>query len=258
MKTKRFKIIIILCTWLSVVSSLHAQAERRIELTAQEILARVDRVLDYPGGLIKGKLVHITPDGKSSTIEVLGYISDEDFLFKFSTKWRGEELRVLYNLNGEDIWVYDVLSIKLFNKRGIDRYDSILGTNFYYIDLSNADFQSNYTAEITGEAFVKGRDTYKLKLNPVMRSGEYGLITLYAGKKDFVPLRIDFHDQDRVIFKTLSIAKVITRNDRIIPVRYDMLDIRKGTVTLLEFYGFDEEMSFDKKTFIHENLGKAE
>jgi hypothetical protein len=231
------------------------QEERRIELTAQEIVARADRILNFPKGLMKGKIIHITPDGTSNLVEVTGSISDEDYLFKFSTKSRGEELRILYNLRGEDIWVYNMLSVKLFNKRGIDKYEEILGTNYYYIDLSNADLQSNYTAELSGDAFVKGVDTYKLKLIPIMRGGNYGLLTLYVDKKDFIPLRTDFHDPDKVIFKTMTIAKIIRKDDRIIPVRYDMLDIQKGTVSLLEYYGFDQDMTFDKKIFIHQNLG---
>ncbi len=256
MKAIYFTILTVIFLWIFSAAPLHAQGEREIELTAQEILARVDRILNYPEGLIKGKMVHITPDGRSKVIELVGSISEEDYLFKFISKTRGDELKVLYNLRGEDIWVYQILAIKLFNKRGVDRFDPILSTNYCYIDLSNADLQSNYTAAITGEAFVKGQDTRKLKLIPVMKGGNYGLLTIYVSKKDYIPLRIDYHDKDTVIFKTLSIVKVINRNNRIIPVRYDMLDIRKGTVTLLEFFGFDEEIQFDKKIFIHQNLGE--
>ncbi len=254
MRTLHLKIVVIICL-CAFLLPLHSQEKREIELTAQEILARVDRILDYPQGLIKGKMVHITPDGRSKVIELVGSITEEDYLFKFNSKSRGDELKILYNLRGEDIWVYQILAIKLFNKRGVDRFDPILATNYCYIDLSNADLQSNYTATITDEAFIKGRDTYKLRLVPVMRGGNYGLLTIYVSKKDYIPLRIDYHDPDKVIFKTLSIAKVINRNKRIIPVRYDMLDIKKGTVTLLEFFGFDDDIQFDKKIFIHENLG---
>jgi hypothetical protein len=258
MKITNHIIIALITFYASGNEPAYPQDARRIELTAQEIVARADRVLNYPKGLVRGKIIHITPDGASNLIEITGSVSEEDYVFKFATKSRGEELRVLYNLRGEDIWVYNMLSIKLFNKRGVDKYDPILGTNYYYIDLSNVDLQSNYTAELTGEAFIKGVDTYKLKLNPIMRGGNYGLLTIYVSKKDFIPLRIDYHDPDKVIFKTMTIAKVMKKDNRIIPIRYDMLDISKGTVTLLEFYGFNEEMTFDKKIFIHQNLGVRE
>ncbi len=258
MKEALLKNIIIAVMLLFTTASLESQEKREIELTAQEILARVDNILDYPEGLLKGKLIHITPDGRSKVIDLVGSISEDDYLFKFISRKRGEELKILYNLRGEDIWAYNILSIKLFNKRGVDKYNPILNTNYYFIDLSNADLQSNYTARITGEAFVKGKDSLKLKLRPVMRGSNYGLLTLYVTKDKYIPLRIDYHDQDTVIFKTLSIAKVMTRNNRIVPIRYDMLDIRRGTVTILEFFGFEEGMRFDKKIFIHQNMGNEE
>jgi len=250
MKFIAILISLLFCCALNV----NAQEKRKIELTAQEILARVDNILTYPEGLIKGRMVHITPDGKSKKIELVGYISGDNFHFRFSTKERGEELRVLYNLNGEDIWVYNIHSITMFNKRGIDKFDPILGTNFYYLDLSNYDLQSNYTATITGDAFIKGNDCYKLSLNPILQGGMYGLLTLYVNKSDYVPLRIDFHDTDKVIMKTLSIVKVAQKNGRSVPLRYDMLDIRRGTITILEFYKFEQDAIFDKKLFRHENL----
>lgn len=238
-------------------SGLHlgnAQEKREVELTAQEILARVDRVMDYQKGLLKGKMMHIMPDGSSFLINFVGHVSEGDYLFKFS-RGRGEELRVLYNFNGEDIWVYNVNAIQLFHKIGIDKYEPILSTNFSYMDFSNADLQSNYSAEISGDAIVKGREAYRLILNPIFKGGYYGLLTLYVSKKAFLPLRIDYHDSDKVIFKTMSLAKTLVSEKKVIPIRYDMLDIKKGTVTILNFHGF-VDAHYEKSIFRHQNLGK--
>jgi len=240
---------------LGSAGRLPAQEKREIELTAQEILARVDRVLDYPGGLIRGRMMHISPDGTSSVINLKAMVSGGDWLFVFSNRERGDQLKVLYNLGGEDIWVYNIHALKLFHKMNIDKYDAVLGTNFSFIDLSNADYQSNYTASITGSAVIKGQDCYRLRLEPIFRGGLYGQLTLYAAKKDQVPLRVDFHDTDRAIFKSISIARTMEKGNRIVPVRFDMLDIRKGTVTILEFFGFDESAVFRKEVFLPQQLG---
>lgn len=257
-KTERriISIIFIICIIPLFTAIAYSQQKREIELGAQEIIARVDKVLEYPRGLIRGKLMHIQPDGNSSIINLQGNIGENDSLFIFSNTDRGEQLKVLYNLKGEDIWVYNIHAIKLFHKMDIDKYDPVLMTNFYYIDLSNAAYQSNYNGTIIGDAVVKGYDTYKLRLDPIYKGGNYGVLTLYASKKDFIPIRIDFHDNDKVIFKSLSVVKTIARNNRIIPVRYDMLDIRRGTVTILEFFGFDDSVVFDKSIFFHQRLGE--
>lgn len=256
---KTLKKTITLSTFVVMIVALSsaavAQEKREIELTAQEILARVDRVLDYPRGMIKGRMMHIMPDGNSTLINLKAYVTENDYLFIYSSRERGDQIKVLYNLKGEDIWVYNIHAVKLFHKMSIDKYDSLLATNYSYLDLSNADYQSNYTASITGNVVVKGRDCYRLKLVPIFKGGLYGQLTLYASKKDFIPLRIDFHDTDRAIFKSFSIARTMERNNRIIPVRCDMLDIRKGTVTILEFFGFDETMVFQKELFFPQQLG---
>lgn len=246
----------LLLSVLAAGSRAPAQERREIELTAQEIVARVDRILTYPRGELKGKLLHILPDGTSTVINLKGLIAESDFLFTFSTRNRGDELRVLYNQGGEDIWVYSIHAQKLFRKMDVDKYDQLLGTNFSFIDFSNADYQANYNAVITGDAVIKGRDTYRLRLDPIFKGGSYGRLTLYASKADYVPLRIDFHDNDKVVFKSIAVAKTMERGGRIVPVRYDMLDLRRGTVTILELFGFDESVSFDKTIFYHQRLGE--
>lgn len=233
-----------------------SQDERKIELTAQEMIARADRVLDYPQGIVRGRLMHILPTGKTYKVDIVGYIDKSDYLFSFSTPDRGEQLKVLFNFGGEEIWVYNVLSTKLYHKTGIDKYEPIVATNFSFIDFSNSDFQSNYTAKIMGTAFIKEQETYRLSLTPIFRGGAYGNLTVYVSKDKYLPLRIDFHDTDNVIFKTLSIVEIGQVGSRAFPVRYDMLDIRKGTLTMLTFHGFEENIKFDKKIFFHQTLGK--
>jgi hypothetical protein len=237
------------------VFPLKAQDEREIEVTAQSILARVDQVMEYPRGLIRGRMKHIHPDGKSYTVEITGKVAPEDYIFTFSSKSRGDELKVLYNLRGEDIWVYNIHSIRLYHKMGIDRFDEVLSTNFTFLDLSNADLQSNYTADIKGIVTIKGKESYKLHLQPIFRGGKYGMLTLFVSREDLLPLRIDFHDRDNAIFKFMTLSKVRYMDDRIIPIRYDMMNIRQGTVTILSFYDFEREATFDPEIFRSKKLG---
>ncbi|MBP7738315.1 MAG: outer membrane lipoprotein-sorting protein [Spirochaetes bacterium] len=250
-------------TGIGVVSLVFAlygttapQEDRKIELNAQGILARVDKIFEYPRGLLKGMLKHIKPDGTAATLNFTACVSQEDFLFTFSSRERGDQLKVLYNLGGEDIWVYNIHALKLFHKLAIDKYDEILSTNFTFMDLSNADFQSNYTATIDGDAFVKGVDVWKLSLKPITKGGEYGLLTLYVSKDKFIPIRIDYHDRDKAIFKFMTLVKVKENGNRIVPLRYDMMNIRQGTVSIVYFSDIDEGATFDKQIFRSEKLGE--
>jgi hypothetical protein len=227
-----------------------------VEITAQTILANVDRIMQYPLGELQGKMKHILPDGKSFEIDFIGNIARSDFLFSFKSPSRGESFKVLYNMGGEDIWVYNIHAIQLFHKMGIDKYDSLISTNFSFIDMSSSSFQSNYNARITGRSLIKGIECYKLNLVPIFAQSEYGLITLYATVDKHLPLRIDYHDRDKVVFKFLSLAKTIEKNGRVLPIRYDMLNIKNGTVTILSFTKFEEGKKFGGEIFRPEKLGE--
>ena len=64
------------------ISGSRAQERREAELSAKEILAKVDNILRYPEGLAKGKMVHITSDRRSIDIKIAGFIAKENYIFK--------------------------------------------------------------------------------------------------------------------------------------------------------------------------------
>lgn len=250
-------IVYVLAMGLLFVGSVsHSQNTTTIELTAQEILSRVDAVMRYPVGLLTGSLTHIMPDGRSSNFLLKGSISTDDYLFVVGSSERGDLYKILYNLGGEDIWVYRINSLELFHKMDVDRFESVVGTNFTYLDLSNADFQSNYNAILDGIVPVKGRECYRLQCEPIFKKGEYGRIVVFASKGDFIPLKIDYYDQDKVIIKSMAVSQTVDDNGRIFPVRYDMLHIRSGTLTILKFFKVDSKITFKSEMFMHQTLGQ--
>lgn len=253
---KRFGIHIFISVVFFFQSVVQAQDKESVEITAQSILARVDRIMQYPEGEITGRMKHILPDGNSYTVDFKGNIRKNDFLFNFSSTTRGESLKVLYAMGGEDIWVYDIHALKLFHKMGIDKYDLLAETNFAFIDLSNSDFQSNYNARITGRTVIKGIDCYRLYLEPLFPESMYGAVTMYVSVDKYHPLRIDYHDRDKVIFKFMTLAKVMENGNRTIPLRYDMLNIKEGTVTILSFLKFENTVKYQDELFRPEKLGE--
>ena len=237
-------------------SRAFSQEKRIVELTAQEILARADSLLRYPKGVLSGSITHIYPNGKSFNVVLKGNISDDDFLFLVGTPDRGDQFKVLYNLGGEDIWVYNLNALQLSHKIDVDKYDPLLNTNFSFLDLSNADFQSNYIARIDGDAIIKGKECYRMSLDPIFKKGEYGLLTLFIAKDSYLPMKIDFYDQDKVIIKSMSISQAATYGSRLFPVRYDMLHVKSGTLSILKFFGVDDKATFNKDIFRHQTLGQ--
>lgn len=253
---RRSNLLIVIFAVTFLTQELNSQDKTTVEITAQSILAKVDRIMQYPEGEISGRMKHIFPDGNSFTVDFKGNITKNDYLFHFSSLSRGESVKVLYNMGGEDIWVYNIHALKLFHKMGIDKYDLLAGTNFTFIDLSNADFQSNYNARITGRTVIKSVDCYRLYLEPLFPESMYGALTMYVSVDKYHPLRIDFHDRDKVIFKFMTLAKVMENGNRTIPLRYDMLNIKDGTVTILSFLKFEDSVKYQSDIFRPEKLGE--
>lgn len=253
---KKLVLLIHIFLFCFIAPSLSPQERETVEITAQSILARVDRVMQYPEGEMRGRMKHIFPDGNSFTVDFKGFITKNDFLFNFSSASRGESLKVLYNMGGEDIWVYNIHALKLYHKMGIDKYDLLASTNYTFIDFSNADYQSNYNARITGRTVIKGVDCYRLYLEPLFPESMYGALTMYVSIDKYHPLRVDFHDRDKVIFKFMTLAKVMENNGKSVPLRFDMLNIKDGTVTILSFTKFEEAVKYQSEIFRPEKLGE--
>ncbi|MDR3237553.1 MAG: outer membrane lipoprotein-sorting protein [Spirochaetia bacterium] len=218
------------------------------------ILLKADTIMRVPQGGSAGRIKHIHPGGASFTIDFTATRSDDNSLFIFYNKERAIQLEVLYTLGGENIHVYLMHARKLIRKTGADKYEPVLYTNFSYIDLSGYRLAANYTAALAGKETVNSKSCHKLELKPIFADSQYGRLTLYADEKDFLPLKIEFRGKDEILNKVLSLAKTARKADTIVPIRYEMRDIRSGDVSILVFNSFGGQIPPEKNLFLPENL----
>jgi len=221
-----------------------------------DILSRVDGALHYPDGQLDGRMIRFNPGGRNTVFDVRLAAGLDKMLYKFSSE-RGDELLLLINLKEEDIWAYNPVIKKLYNKRGIGRFDPVLRSGFSFIDLINSGFKKNYYAKITGNALIDGADCIKLELKPEFKDSVYGLLTLYARRQDYALLKVDFHDTSGALYKTMSISRTLDKNDKILSIKYRMFDDKNETIAILEFFSIDVGKKFNKRIFRHENMEGA-
>lgn len=251
----RFKIFLTIIGFTFFCFITFSQETRNVEINAKEVLARVDQFLNYPQGLLRGSILHRNMKGESYSANLELMVKGDNSLFVFKNRWRGKQMKILYNMGGEDIWVYNILALKLYHKVDIDKFDPILNTNFNFSDLSNADFQTNYDAELIGDSYVNGKEVFKLTLTPIDGRGEYGKITLFVEKSDSFPVRIDFHDNDKVFSKSLTFPRMKIYRGKKFPIVYEMLDVNRNSETVLQFTKYDQDFIIPDKMFRHQNLG---
>ena len=221
------------------------------------ILSRVHAIMRLPDGMSRGRIKHLHPGGASFTIDFKAMVLNDSSFFIFHNRERDEQLEALYTLGGENIQVNMTHARRLVRKTGADKYEPVLHTNFSFIDFSGYRLADNYTCELSGEEEINGLLCNKLELKPVFSESLYGRLTLYAAKENSLPLKIEFRAQDFVLFKVLTIAQVAQKGDVIVPLRYEMRDVRSGDVSILVFNSFNEKIPASKRNiFLPDGMGK--
>lgn len=249
---------------LLAAGSLNAQGKTGIGGTAFEIMDKVFQQLQYVEGHQKLQLTITTREGKSVAYKGSLYQKQNASFFVFDSMTRGTVLKLLYNDRGQNIYAYQMHEKRLFHKKYLDRFESVLGSGFAYLDIANASFIDNYQQKMKGTE-KNDEGEFTIIENIPLDRGHYGkLIVLVDPRKDNRVKRIDYYDSAMVLMKTMTFTygmlpvkekKNLTREIEF-PIRWDMADVSRGTVSTLEFLSVDKTARLDASLFKKENIEK--
>jgi outer membrane lipoprotein-sorting protein len=249
---------------LLAAGAAHAQGKTGIGGTAFEIMDRVFQQLQYAEGHQKLQLTITTREGKSVVYKASLYQKQNASFFVFDSMTRGTVMKLLYNDQGQNIYAYMTHDKRMFHKKYLDRFENVLGSGFAYVDIANGSYVDNYQQKIKGtEKNEEGEFT--IIENLPLDKGHYGkLLVLVDPKKDNRVRRIDFYDSAMVLMKTLSLTygNLSVKEDKNVvkqiefPIRWDMADVSRGTVSTLEFFYVDKTARLDASLFKKENIEK--
>ncbi|MCS6984955.1 MAG: outer membrane lipoprotein-sorting protein [Leptospiraceae bacterium] len=238
---------------------------KRQELSAFEIMERVYDQLRYLEGVNKIQLTITTKKGSSVIYKGILYVKGDAALYHFDSLSRGRVLKVLLNNQGANIYAYSIHEKKLFHKKALDRFEPVLDSGFFYIDLANSPFLEYYTPKISGtEKRVGGRDWVKVENIPLDPGNYSRLVVLVDPFEDYTLRRIDYFDTAGVLMKSLEVQwqslPIKEADGRQLVVqrlaRWDMMDMTRGSVSTLEFFSNDKSARLDSSLFRRENLEK--
>lgn len=249
---------------LLAVGNARAQGKTGIGGTAFEIMDRVFQQLQYAEGHQKLQLTITTREGKSVVYKASLYQKQNASFFVFDSQTRGTVMKLLYNDQGQNIYAYMTHDKRMFHKKYLDRFENVLGSGFAYVDIANGSYVDNYQQKIKGSE--KNEDgEFTVIENLPLDKGHYGkLLVLVDPKKDNRVRRIDYYDSAMVLMKTLSLTygnlsvkegKNVVKQVEF-PIRWDMADVSRGTVSTLEFFFVDQTARLDASVFKKENIEK--
>lgn len=245
-------------------AALFAQGKAGVGGTAFEIMDRVFQQLQFSEGHQKLQLTITTRDGKSVVYKASLYQKQNASFFVFDSMTRGTVLKLLYNDQGQNIYAYMTHDKRLFHKKFLDRFENVLGSGFAYLDIGNASFVDNYQQKVKGSE-KNDEGEFTIIENLPLDKGHYGkLLVLVDPKKDNRLKRIDYYDSAMVLMKTLTFTYGLLsikegKNDTKqveFPIRWDMADVSRGTVSTLEFFSVDKTARLDPSLFKKDNIEK--
>lgn len=249
----------------SLASSLIlAQGKTGIGSSAFEIMDGVFQTLLYSDGYQKLQLTITTREGKSIAYKVSLYQKKNASFFVFDSLTSGNVMKLLYNNQGQDIYAYITQERRFYHKKYLDRFENILHSGFAYVDIANASFIDNYQQKARGTENIQNTDLQIIENLPLDK-GLYGKLNVFVDpKKENRVMRIDYYDSAKVLMKTLSFTygKLSVRESKTqtreveYPIRWDMADLSRGTVSTLEFFSIDKTARLDDSLFKKENIEK--
>ncbi|AVV78840.1 outer membrane lipoprotein-sorting protein [Leptospira santarosai] len=230
---------------------------------AQELVARLDQALVKSNqGLIKGNLILIRRSGETWSWDVNMFRKEEDTLYLFESRGRGLEYKILIKEEGEQIYTFNVLSKKIFRKVDEEKYESHLATGFSFMDLSGASYQAHYNPIVQSDLKIADQTFKRITLKPIIPYF-YSKLILLLNLDSLRPARLDFHDRDGVLFKTMNIKYgpiKVRQNQKTTKEEYasrlEMLDLNTGSISVLEYTEIDKEVRPDPSLFELANLNR--
>ncbi|HYX90229.1 MAG TPA: outer membrane lipoprotein-sorting protein [Myxococcaceae bacterium] len=118
------------------------------------------------------------------------------------------------------------------------RGQSFMDTDFNYADLAGTGAERKGVKRLA-DAKVGDRDAFVLQ-SDVVGDSPYRRVTLYVDKESYVPLRVDYADQDGRPFKHYEALKLRTFNGRILAAESVMKNLQSGSETRMEILRIEE------------------
>lgn len=210
------------------------------DMTGEDVLDRVDKEMDSDTRDFILDMTIVNENGQERdrkiTIKTKG---ENKGLVRFLEPGdvKGTSLLSIDEGDEEDMWLYlpvlgNVKKIASHNKSG-----SFMGTDFTYNDIDmvgGSNYKDDYDSELVGEEKIDGDLCYKLSTIPTKDSIDYSKMKMWVRKDDFMPLKLEFYDEDGELHKIMINNNYKDIDSHLTPEKIVMKDVQKGTKTILK------------------------
>ncbi len=170
------------------------------ELTGEEIIQKVNDLYNPETSYAKSKMTIVTTSGQKRTFlsESWSMNKGEKNLVRYLEPKRVKGQAVLMLNNADDIWMFFPRTQRVRKLATHAKKQKMQGSDFSYEDMGSGDaFIQDFTSRRLEDEEMEGYDCYKLELTRVADSDlSYSRLIIWVIKDNFVPVVIDYYDED--------------------------------------------------------------
>lgn len=231
-------------------------------LTSQEIVNKMNEVINPQTAQAKAKVTIITSSGKERT-----------FIYNSFTKGRGEKNLIRYLEpkrakgqamlmlnNADDIWAYFPRTKRVRKLATHAKKQNWEGSDFSYEDMGSGDaFIDEYKNKLLDEEKKENYNCYKIELEKKKNSNAgYSRLIIWIIKDNFFPIAMNYYDRkDPLFLKKVLIQYEIKDIDGIpTGMKMTMYNKKDSTQTNMELLEVKYNLELDDSIFSERNLKK--
>jgi outer membrane lipoprotein-sorting protein len=170
------------------------------ELTGEDIIQKVNDLFNVESGYAKAKMTIQTTSGQKRTFiyESWSKNKGEKNLVRYLEPRRVKGQATLMLNNADDIWMFFPRTQRVRKLASHAKKQKMQGSDFSYEDMGSGDaFIDDFSPKRLKDEKMEGYDCYKLELTRKPASDvSYSRLIMWIIKENFVPVVIDYYDED--------------------------------------------------------------
>ena len=242
---------------LLLVPGLYGQ-----ELTGEDIVQKVYDLFNVDSAHAKAKMTIQTTSGQKRTFiyESWSKNKGEKNLVRYLEPRRVKGQATLMLNNADDIWMFFPRTQRVRKLASHAKKQKMQGSDFSYEDMGSGDaFINDFSPKRLKDEKMEGHDCFKLELTRKPDSDvSYSRLIMWVIKENFVPVVIDYYDEDD---PTLNEKRVVESDIRVIDsiptaMKVVMFNKNDNTQTELEMTEIEFNIDLDDNMFTERALKK--
>jgi outer membrane lipoprotein-sorting protein len=247
---------------LGLIAFLTAPGLFGQELTGDQIIEKVNEQFNVDTSYAKSKMTITTSSGQKRTFLSESWSKDngEKNLVRYLEPSRVKGQAVLMLNNADDIWMYFPRTQRVRKLATHAKKQKMQGSDFSYEDMGSGDaFIDDFTTERLKDEKMEGYDCDKLELTRIQDSdSSYSRLIIWVIKENFVPIMIDYYDEDDPEYHLKRLVQSDIRVIDGIPtgMKAVMYSQNDDTQTEMEMLEVKFNITLDDKMFTERELKK--